>query len=51
MPHPPSLIGKALRAVPLLAGLALTGCAVEGSGLQSQKLAAVKARGELGLRR
>ena len=25
----------------------LTGCAVEGSGLQSQKLAAVKARGEL----
>ena len=47
MPHPPSLIGKVLRAFPLLAGLALTGCAVEGSGLQSQKLAAVKARGEL----
>ena len=34
-------------AVPLIASLALVGCASEGGGVQSQKMAAIKARGSL----
>ena len=34
-------------AVPLIASLALVGCASEGGGVQSQKLAMIKSRGKL----
>ena len=34
-------------AVPLIASLALVGCASDGGGVQSQKMAAIKARGSL----
>ena len=34
-------------AIPLIASLALVGCASEGGGIQSQKLAMIKSRGKL----
>jgi general L-amino acid transport system substrate-binding protein len=34
-------------AIPLIASLALVGCASDGGGVQSQKIAAIKARGSL----
>ena len=34
-------------AIPLIASLALVGCASEGGGIQSQKLATIKSRGKL----
>ncbi|MFM7651511.1 MAG: amino acid ABC transporter substrate-binding protein [Vulcanococcus sp.] len=38
---------RLVAAFPLIASLALVGCASEGSGIQSQKMATIKARGKL----
>ena len=41
------LLNRFTAAVPLIASLALVGCASDGGGVQSQKMAAIKARGSL----
>jgi general L-amino acid transport system substrate-binding protein len=41
------LLHRFTAAVPLIASLALVGCASDGGGVQSQKMAAIKARGSL----
>ena len=41
------LLPRFTAAVPLIASLALVGCASDGGGVQSQKMAAIKARGSL----
>jgi general L-amino acid transport system substrate-binding protein len=42
-----ALLRRLAAALPLFACLALVGCASEGSGIQSQKIANIKARGKL----
>ena len=42
-----ALLRRLAAALPLFACLALVGCASEGSGIQSQKIATIKARGKL----
>jgi general L-amino acid transport system substrate-binding protein len=42
-----SLLKQAISAGSLLGALVLTGCAGDGGGVQSQKMAAIKARGSL----
>jgi len=42
-----ALLRRLAAAVPLIATLALVGCAGEGGGIQSQKMATIKARGKL----
>ncbi|NDG74033.1 MAG: amino acid ABC transporter substrate-binding protein [Synechococcaceae bacterium WB8_1B_136] len=41
------LLRRLATAIPLLVALALVGCASDGGGIQSQKLATIKARGKL----
>ena len=41
------LLHRFTAAVPLIASLVLVGCAGDGGGVQSQKMAAIKARGNL----
>ena len=41
------LLHRFTAAVPLIASLVLVGCAGDGGGVQSQKMAAIKARGSL----
>jgi len=41
------LLHRFTAAVPLIASLALVGCASDGGGVQSQKMASIKARGSL----
>jgi general L-amino acid transport system substrate-binding protein len=41
------LLHRFTAAVPLIVSLALVGCASDGGGVQSQKMAAIKARGSL----
>ena len=47
LPCPMALLRRLAAAVPLIATLALVGCAGEDGGIQSQKMATIKARGKL----
>lgn len=42
-----TLFHRLTASIPLIASLALVGCASDGGGIQSQKMAAIKARGSL----
>ena len=42
-----TLIHRLTASISLIASLALVGCATDGGGIQSQKMAAIKARGSL----